>query len=333
MRAWFAGLLLLAAGRASAQPAHLTATLDVKRSPGAEQCIDAPALAKAVEVRLGRTVFGGASPELRVIVTLERLPDGAWGAQLLLEDAKGQALGRRELGTAEASCSALDPSLALVVALLVDAPPTPVAPPPPPPDATAPAPPPPPPPPPPTRIRIPAPPPPPEEPWQLGVAASAVAGFGWLPSIAPGASVALSAEAPHVPELVVFAQGFLPRRTARSDGRDVELSLLRLGFSVCPALYRGETARVGVCAGQTVGRVRAQAFGFDDNRQTSDLTYAVEVGGLLRLSLFGPLVFRAFAGVEAPITRNVYVGGPERLVLFRSSPVAARGEMGLGAEL
>lgn len=328
MRAWIAGVVLLAAARVHAEPKHLTATLDVKRTAGAEACLDAPALAKAVEARLGRSVFGGTNPELRVSVALERLSDGAWRAQLLLEDAKGVALGRRELVSAEPSCSALDPSLALVVALLVDAPPTP---PPPPPAEVAPSPPPPLPPP--TPIRIPPPPPAPEEPWQFGAAASGAVALGWLPSVAPGVSLALSAEPPRVPELVLLAQGFLPRRTESADAQGVELSLIRVGLLVCPALLRGNGIRVAACAGQTVGRIRAEAFGFDENRRTTDLAYAVEVGGLLRVSLVGPLVFRAFSGVEVPLNRDVYLGGPTRTVLFRSSPVAARGEMGLGVEL
>jgi hypothetical protein len=330
MRAWFAGLVLLAAAPVHAAPAHLTATLDVKRAPGAEQCIDAPSLAKAVEARLGRNAFDKASPELRVFVVLDRLPDGAWRAQLLLEDAKGQALGRREIESAEAACSALDPSLALVVALLVDAPPSP---PPEPPTPEGAPPPPPPPPPPPTRIRIPAPPPPPEEPWRLGASLSAALSYGWVPSLAPGVSLALSAEPPHFPEFVVVAQGFLPRRTESSPGRGVEVSLVRLGLALCPALYRGPSVRVAACAGQSVGRAQATAFGFDENRSTTGLTYAVEAGGLLGVSLFGPLVLRAFSGVEVPVTRNAYVAGPTRVVLFRSSPVAARGEIGLGVEL
>jgi hypothetical protein len=318
--------VLLAAAKAHAEPAHLMASLDVNRAAGAETCLDAPALAKAVETRLGRSVFNDATPELRVSVTLERLPDAMWRAQLLLQDARGVELGRREIVSTEPACSALDPSLALVVALLVDAPPTP---PPPAPEAS----PPPPPPPPPTPIRIPPPPPTPEEPWRFGAALSALASVGWLPSFTPGASLGLFVEPPHLPELVVFAQGFLPRRAESSAGHGVEVSLLRLGLAVCPTLYGGPTVRVAVCAGQTIGRVQAEAFGFDENRRTADLAYAVEAGPVLRLSLVGPLVFRAFSGVEVPLTRNVYVGGPTRTVLFRSSPVAARGEMGVGVEL
>jgi hypothetical protein len=141
----------------------------------------------------------------------------------------------------------------------------------------------------------------------------------------------VSAEPPHLPELVAFAQAFVPRRTEGDHG--VEMSLMRVGFSVCPAVVRGSCVRVAACAGQTVGRLGAEAFGFDENRRTVDLTYSLDAGGLLRVSLIGPLVFRVFSGVEVPLTRNVYVGGPTRTVLFRSSPVAARGEMGVGVEL
>jgi hypothetical protein len=266
-----------------------------------------------------------------VLVELERAADGVWRARLLLEDAKGVALGRREIVSAERSCAALDPSLALVVALLVDAPPSPPPPPPPPPADGAAPPPPPPPPRSPTPIRIPPAPAAPEEPWQFGAALSATLSLGWLPSFSPGASLAVSAEPPHLPELVAFAQAFVPRRTEGDHG--VEMSLMRVGFSVCPAVVRGSSVRVAACAGQTVGRLGAEAFGFDENRRTVDLTYSLDAGGLLCVSLIGPLVFRVFSGVEVPLTRNVYVGGPTRTVLFRSSPVAARGEMGVGVEL
>src|SRR5688572_13338077 len=129
MRAWVAVLLLVLGTlvpRASLGDTSrvLVATLKLEKGAGTEQCIDAPELSSAVEARLGRRVFGVRTPaDLDVRLRLERPGSNQWRGDLLLLDDAGNELGRREIVTKAKDCSALDASLALVVALLVDAPP------------------------------------------------------------------------------------------------------------------------------------------------------------------------------------------------------------------
>jgi hypothetical protein len=102
----------------------LVAELAVEKAPGAERCIEKAALASAVETRLGRRVFDvRRPPDLDVKVRLGRPRPNEWRAELVLLDLNGNELGRRELVTKARDCSALDASIALVLALLVDAPP------------------------------------------------------------------------------------------------------------------------------------------------------------------------------------------------------------------
>src|SRR6188474_2012752 len=102
------------AGRAAAEPGAL-ATLELTRTSAAEHCIDAPTLTRSVETRLARRAFATTAP-LRLRVALDRHGSN-WIAELYLSDSAGP-LGERSLSTGAAHCSALDDSLALVVALL-----------------------------------------------------------------------------------------------------------------------------------------------------------------------------------------------------------------------
>jgi hypothetical protein len=85
----------------------------------AEGCIQAAPLARAVEERLGRTVFG-PEPEFLVDGVLERGRPSGWKAKLSLVDARGNVLGSREVSTREEACPAIEPRLLLVMALMID---------------------------------------------------------------------------------------------------------------------------------------------------------------------------------------------------------------------
>src|SRR5688572_7710227 len=127
MRAALLGLSLSIALFAITAPAaegeRSRARLDLVRTPGTESCIEKRGLERAVERRLRRKVFqepAGLLVEVRIART-----EGNWIASIVLYDAHRRELGRRELDTAAEDCSALDASLALVLALLVDSPPEP----------------------------------------------------------------------------------------------------------------------------------------------------------------------------------------------------------------
>ena len=119
----FALCALVTGGPTRAEAPAPTATLDVNRAEGAESCLEATALQTAVERRLERSVFvpPGRSA-VGVKLHFERRADRTFVAEVELLDRHGTPLGRRELKTRAAHCSALDDSLALVVALLVDSP-------------------------------------------------------------------------------------------------------------------------------------------------------------------------------------------------------------------
>jgi hypothetical protein len=105
------------------------------------ECIQPAELAQRVEERLGQPVFG-ADPSLRINGVLRRSDDApTWRAKLTLIDEQGTVLGSREVSSDEQDCRALEASLVLVVAVMIDplaafrAPPQAEAPPPPPPPA------------------------------------------------------------------------------------------------------------------------------------------------------------------------------------------------------
>ncbi|MCY1083480.1 hypothetical protein [Archangium lansingense] len=110
-------VLLLASGPALAGPGSESRWgLRWNAGPG---CIQAAPLARAVEERLGRTVFG-PEPEYLVDGVLERGGPSGWKARLSLVDVRGNVLGSREVSTREEACSAIEPRLLLVMALMID---------------------------------------------------------------------------------------------------------------------------------------------------------------------------------------------------------------------
>ncbi|MFO0725198.1 MAG: hypothetical protein U1E65_15560 [Myxococcota bacterium] len=90
------------------------------RLPGTEQCIGGPELARAIEERLGRPVFVPVSRAgLAIEGRIEPKKQG-FRAVLTIADAGGAQLGTRELATTSTDCRALDRTLVLVAALLID---------------------------------------------------------------------------------------------------------------------------------------------------------------------------------------------------------------------
>ncbi|HEY3233369.1 MAG TPA: hypothetical protein VGJ84_01550, partial [Polyangiaceae bacterium] len=106
-----------------AEPSSLTAVLTLRKPDASPECFDQSGIQAAVEARLGRAVFvGESSADVRLELTFSVQPGGGWRAELMLSSRGGRFLGSRELSTRAEHCSALDDSLALVVALLLDIP-------------------------------------------------------------------------------------------------------------------------------------------------------------------------------------------------------------------
>jgi hypothetical protein len=327
--------LLTLGRRADAQERELSARVESARDPGAEACMTDAALVRAVERRLRRPVFRGSAPDLTVRVHFDR-PDNTFRVRLELADAKGP-LGTRELATEAKHCSALDDSLALIVALLVDAPPEREA-------AVAPAaeasatepqpvralpkraP---------TSILLPAETLAPRESVRLGARASATGAFGLLPGVALGLELGLEVRFPHVPRVVVLAGGFLSKRESVA-GRDAgaTLAVHRAGLFLCPELASSGSLAIEACAGQYVGRFTADGFGFARNLGTERLYFAVAAGADLRVGAAGWLDILLGVRAELPLTRDEFTGRMaqgEVIPVFRQSVVAGAVQTGLGA--
>ena len=328
---------LLAPGAAVARDNHTSARLELSQGPGTEQCLDRQSLARAVEARLQRRVFRADIPAtLSVTIALAREGAG-WSASLTMHDGSGAFLGRRSLVTEAAHCSALDESLALVVALLVDSPPAVALP------QTAPAAPPastgpeaaqgpaslP--------IRLPRDTPALRQPWRLRLAAEGSAAFGLLPGVAPGIELGFGAKAPRLPEIRLFA-GMYAQREQQSAGLDsgARFDFAFVGLELCPLEWQLGFAQWFICAGQSLGRLQVAAFGFDENLTSTHLSYALLARSGVQIDFSSRWAARLGIRAEVPLSRGVFSYGSsegEQLGLFETKPVTAVLDLGLVVNL
>ncbi len=315
-----------------AQGQKASATIDWARKPGAEQCIDAQALARAVEARLQRPVFTAPGRGDAVVRgTVEPRAKGGWAATIELRSADGRFVGVRELSTDAEHCSAFDDSLALVLALLVDVEKKRVAAAPQPPATQPPAPDKP-------RVRervkieVPKEAHAPRLPWFYELGAIGAASFGILPDPELGLGALAALDPPHFPPVVLSATFFRTQRTARPPGR-ASFSLVLASFELCPV--RAGSGRVSLdgCIRQRAGRLESVGTGFDDNGADDRLYIDFGLSADGALVLAGPLeLFLSFGG-SVPLTRDRFIveGPSETRQLHRSAAVV--GDVGVGLKL
>ena len=331
-----------------------SARLELSKGPGAEQCLDQQRLSRAVEARLQRRAFrADLKATLHVRIAIAR-NDAGWSAVLTMHDGAGAFLGRRSIVTDAADCSALDESLALVVALLVDSPPAAVPEPEPPvrdtpsqpaaktaedaPAAasseakmaesrTTPA------------IRLPADTPAPRTPWRLRLAAEGSGAIGMLPGFAPGIELGFGAKAPTLPELRLFAGAYTQREQA--SGRPGSASGARfdfayVGLELCPLERAFGALEWFVCAGQSLGRLRVASFGFDENLASNHLSFALLVRSGVQLALTPTWAARLGIRAELPVARGVFSYGASdgaQRGFFEQQPFTAVLDLGLVVQL
>lgn len=309
----------------------LLVALTVEHGAKTADCLEAKALERAVERRLKRRVFvAAADAQLHLRVSFAR-NDAGVEAKIALSNPDGAARGTRVLSTTN-HCSALDDSLALSVALLVDEPPDPepvvatreapaaVAAPPAPPPARV--------------ITIPADVAAPREPWHVRFGVAAKAGWGILPGVRPALSLQLSLVPRGFWPILVQADGFLPTNAERDDASGARFRLFRAGLALCPVLDQTEAHGLGVCVGQQLGWIDVEGYGFDRNATEKRLSFALSAGGEGRVQLLSPVSLRAYLGAEVPLVRDRFTsGGTNAVELFELSPVGIFGEIGLEATL
>ena len=339
------GGLLAPHGAQAKGKQNASARLELANGAGTEQCLDQRSLLHAVEARLQRRAFRTDVPATLYLKLAFTRESGTWSALLTMRDGSGAFLGQRSLVTQASDCSALDDSLALIVALLVDSPPPPQPEPTPePPRLTeraaptapnpgAPAEPNPGPP----TLLLPRDTPAPRQPWRWQLAVAGSGAIGLLPGFAPGFELGVGAKAPAFPELRLFAGWYAPREQLRSEqDAGARFDLAYLGLEVCPFEQQFGISSWFVCAGQSLGRLRVTAFGFDENSTSNHLTYAFLLRGGVQVALASHWAARLGIRAELPLSRGVYgYGTPDggQQGLYQASPVAAVLDLGIVVRL
>jgi hypothetical protein len=322
----------------------LLVALSVQQGSGAQACMDSEQLQRGVERRLKRRVFvEPAEANLKLVVIFSRTGQDT-EARIELSSIDGTPRGTRSLVTS-GHCSALDDSLALSVALLVDQPPDPepepgpTSPPAPPPTTESPTGPPPAPPAAarratPTPITIPPEVVAPREPWHARLGASLVGAWGVLPAVRPAFALYLKLVPRNFVPIVVQGEGFWRAQAERDASSGARFQLFRAGLALCPSLHESAPVAAALCFGQKVGWLTVEGYGFDQDRTERRLNFALTAGGEGRLRLFAPVSIRGYLGAEVPLARDRFTSsGRNASELFEPSPIAILGEIGLEAAL
>jgi hypothetical protein len=330
---------LLRAQPAGNLPPPRTSSLSWVRMAGAEECVGTQQLARAVEDRLGRTVFvSAAEADVSVEGHIEPQPKG-WRAVITLRDAKGTLLGTRELATEKPSCDALREQLALVIAVMID--PDAGSRPKPGPSANASA----------------AGTTPPiyiiqheqvvvaEKPkgptWRFDGGAGITTGVGLMPAPHAGIHVGgiitppFPLPAPWAVGLEGYGSVYLDTEASAERGASAVFSLISVGSSLCPVQLFGGWGSFSVCGGGQLGALRVRGKGFDAARE--ELYGLVNLASGVRLSVFllKPIVLRLSVDSVLPLVRDrfSYIGQDgQQHELFRAWPLTISGAGGLGVQ-
>jgi hypothetical protein len=338
MRAAAAFLALVAclvgARRSAASTESATYSLGWARRPGAESCVGAGALARAVEARLGHPAWVPTSAANVLIEGYvekrENVP--GWHAELVLTDMNGGVLGQRDIVSDEVTCDALEQPLTLMLALIIDPKlllsAEPSGPPRPAPPAVVVA----------SPVEAPPEPPKPGPPRtdrdsRLGVEAAVIFGAGLLPGVAWGATL----DGVQTLGGLTFQLGgtlWRPSDTAPPGEAHASFSMLELHGRECPRLLSGRGLLLLGCAGAAAGVVAAQGVGFGQTESSQRPVVFALVSAQGSAHLGGPFWLGLRLGAVVPIVREEFVSRSadgQVATLFRMSPVAGTADFSIGA--
>lgn len=318
---------------AHAEGGKRTSSLAWVRLEGAESCIAAPALAQSVEGRLRRKVFVSASDaDITVEGTISRAPAPKVGfrAQLRVTAKDGTILGSREVETRAASCDAIDEKLSLIVSLLIDpdATMTPEEPPPAPAPAPAVI----------ERERLvvvhdeaPA----PEQPWRFELTVAVMGTAGLQPGIGAAFAPSILLTPPHFWGIRAGGGIAAVTTTDAQAGARADASLAHGSLALCPLATRGGRVAALACGGALVGALRARGIGFDTTTTTSSLVAGPLVMGRASVTIVGPLLASLALDLVVPLAHAEigYRTPSGENALFRTAPVAAMAELGIGVQI
>jgi hypothetical protein len=298
-----------------------------------EGCLGVPSLIARVEDHLGRRAFDASSPQV-LSVSVDGSASSGFRAVVRVLDATGKVLGERELGAQGSTCSALDDTLVLAVALLVDAElgaepepepepvPPPPAPPPPPPEEAE-------------HEKVPEEEAPPPDPWRIALDGSALGADGVLPSLAIGAELALQVDAPWLFPFRVRTLGFFPQSVPLEPSGDLDFWLFFAGIAGCPLSVRTETFGIDGCAGGDVVALRGVSEGLSGARDHISWFLQGAVSLRFLADLHGPWygVLSTSVGLPIDAPRFVYRRFSETVPVFRMSEATLTAGLGVGVRL
>lgn len=339
---WLAALAGVSAlaGSVRAQDAPVLAELEWRGGPSGENCIDAEELRSTVEARLSRPLFAPrGQADVRVVGGIEAA-GGKWLARITLTSARGEPMGERELESESRDCSALDDSLALVLAVMLDIPRTRIPEPAPARAASAPPP----------AVDTPAMPeaPPtvskllvpkdtsPRRPrWRFEIGLGASGAYGLLPEFSFGVRGHVAVKPPEFWKvgMDVGAYASVDEAIVSADA-GANFSPKELGVFVCPLDLPLAGIQVEACVVQHMGRLRVEGFGFDSNEKQERPYLNLGIAGAASLQIVGPLSVRVGIDVETPLLRETFRYGSqagEEPSLFRMAPVLVAGQIGVAA--
>jgi hypothetical protein len=309
----------------AAEPARVR--LEYARQPSALGCVSPEQLTRDVEARLGRRVFVGAEPAELVARVDARRAAGRFILQVELRDRAGRPLGQRELSTRAAHCSALDESLALVLALAADAPRVPEEPAP---QSRAPAPneslg---------TPLVIPASTHAPRLGWRWLPSVGASLASGLFPSVAFGLELGLELRPPWFWPLALRGTWWVEQGLGGQPrpGRHVDFTARTLELGVCPWAGRVGSFGASACVVFWFGRIDARGSGFDESFANEGWLAAAGLAPALDYR-FGPLSVTASVSLLVPLVRRRYFSTDGADITLHEQPwlLGAAG-LRLGAE-
>jgi hypothetical protein len=297
------------------------------RLEGAESCVATQPLARAVEQRLGRSVFVSASEaELSVEGRVEKKKN--WRAHVEVRDAQGKLLGKRDLESTAASCDSLTAPLALALAVMIDpdaalgggtkADPTP------PPNTsggsdpgsviiiTEPA----------------AKPKPKKELWRLETNAGFVVAPGLLPGLGFGLEASSLLTTPLAPIAGMADVIYLFENERTTNDTSIRISHVRGALGICPLQLEAHRFVGSLCAGGGLGVLLSRTIGpLADGRTQANVTLDFDFGARGSFRLFGPIVGGLQTQLLVPILRDK-IGG-----IYQQGPIGGLGTLFLGVRI
>jgi hypothetical protein len=302
-----------------------------------EGCGGAPALTRAVEGRLRRSVFveNGDAADITISITSASANGASWRALIIEADRAGAELGRRDVPLPAADCPKALDTLAVVLAIMLGSTRTTTEPPHRP---SAAVPPPPPPPPPPSAAKGQVVPPPPRPPpplrWMASPLVGIAAGTGILPRLAWAIEAGVVVHPPVRRLSLLGRAAYWPPQTT---GTRPPADASRVGGAVlgCFELFRNGALGLDTCGGADVSRLGTRSVDLTRASESSLLVAVLGEARLgYRLTVHGNVALEPViaAQISALLRRDRFTyrdGTGRELTLLEPAPAAFQASFGV----